>query len=133
MENYVKNDFGMKKTEEIFAVYKMGSLVFLFGTLMGVDYEKKELPNKAMEFLSKIQNFMFQEDSDFASIHNEFLEFNILFSEWCHERGKDLDFQLQNFQAIIDGLYKNETSPEIDISSFMNMKNVISNKDCRRN
>lgn len=124
----MRNEFGMKKTEEMFSIYKMSSLAFFYGTIMSLDWQSKEEENKTMEFVKLCQDYMLEhtdKEITFSSIYSKFSDFNHKFAEWCHEREHDIDYQFQNIQSIISGIYTNEKEEEIDISRFMNMKNVI--------
>ncbi len=126
----MRNEFGMKKTEEMFSVYKMSSTAFFYGTIMALDWQSKEESNGTMEFVKLCQDFMLEKStSTFLDIYEKYSKINSRFSSWCHEREQDLDYQFENFQSIINGIYKNEKEEVIDISKFMNIKNVTEMKN----
>lgn len=125
----MRNEFGMKKTDEMFAVYKMSNLAFLYGTMISLDCQKEEKAKKTMEFIKLCQDFMLEKSEiKFLEIYNKYSEYSSDFSVWCHERENNIEFEFNNFQSIINDMYENEKDEVIDISKFMNMKNVTTVK-----
>ena len=116
----------MKNTEKMFIAHAMVGKAFFYGTIMARDWENEEYAKKTIDFVKLSQDFMMEKnDVSFVKLAEIFMEIKKDFDEWCHEREDDEAMLFDNFQLIINSCYQNALEKEIDISKFMNMKNVV--------